>query len=88
MTVMGDSIAVNFSLCQFGQDFRYSEDVLDRLGRTAHSTPALSLDQEAFSGAHTDDLHDPTSGNYVRGVLALSPPPRPGDSVDDRERSA
>lgn len=74
MTVIGDSIALNFSLCQFGQNFAYSEAVLDRIGQTA-GNPTLTLDGEAFTGAHTDDLHDPLSANYVRQIIAFSPPP-------------
>ena len=75
MTVIGDSIAVNFSLCQLGQGFAYSEAVLDRIGQTTGSPTTLMLDEEAFSGAHTDDLHDPLSANYVRQIIGFSPPP-------------
>jgi len=74
MTVIGDSIAVNFSLCQLGQGFAYSQAVLDRIGQTA-GNPSLTLDEEAFSGAHSDDLHDPLSANYVRQIIGFSPPP-------------
>lgn len=74
MTVIGDSIAANFSLCQLGQAFAYSQAVLDRIGQTA-GNPLLSLDEEAFLGAHSDDMHDPMSANYVRQIIGFSPPP-------------
>jgi len=57
-SALGDSIATNFNFCEFANlfgSFTYSERLRDRLACTAPGA-AISIDEDAVKGQHTDDL--------------------------------
>lgn len=75
-TSMGDSIAWNWNSCFDTSSFWYSKQIQSRLQCVA-PTAAISLDQAAVKGSHTDDLLvDSTSSlNNVFNVLRANPKP-------------
>ncbi len=70
-TAMGDSIAVNFSVCDLEADFDYSRELNARLACAAGPGVAFSLDEAAVKRRHTDDLLvlDPNSLNNVKPFI-------------------
>jgi hypothetical protein len=73
-TAMGDSIAYNFNLCGYGESFAYSKRIRERLACAAPAA-AVSLDQAAVKGEHTDDLlvDDNADLNNVFRAIELQP---------------
>jgi lysophospholipase L1-like esterase len=73
-TAMGDSIAYNFNVCGYPEVFWYAKRMRDRLA-CARPTAAVTLDQAAVKGEHTDDLlvDDTNDLNNVFRVIPLQP---------------
>ncbi len=73
-TSMGDSIAFNFSICNPGNSFWYSQQLLGRLACASPSTTFM-FDAAAVKGEHTDDLlvDDMDDLNNVFRVIEIQP---------------
>jgi hypothetical protein len=71
---MGDSIAYNFNICSYVEDFWYSKQVQGRLGCVAPAA-TVALRTAAVKGEHTDDLlvDDTDDDNNVFRMMALQP---------------
>ncbi|HET9480753.1 MAG TPA: SdrD B-like domain-containing protein, partial [Candidatus Polarisedimenticolia bacterium] len=71
---LGDSIARNFNLCTFPEEFLYSKQVIARLACVAPST-VFTLEQAAVLGEHTDDLlvDDQDNPNNVFRAIDTQP---------------
>jgi lysophospholipase L1-like esterase len=71
---MGDSIAWNFNICSYPESFWYSKQYRSRLACAA-PIAAITLDEAAVKGEHTDDLLVDESNdlNNVFRVLEIDP---------------
>jgi lysophospholipase L1-like esterase len=71
---MGDSIAWNFNVCSYPEQFWYGRQVRSRLACTAPAA-AVTLDEAAVKGEHTDDLlvDDTSDLNNVFRIAEAGP---------------
>ncbi len=73
-SAMGDSIAWNFNFCGYPEQFWYAKRLRDRLACAAPGA-AVTLDEAAVKGEHTDDLlvDDTADLNNVFRIIPLQP---------------
>ena len=73
-TAMGDSIAYNWNSCFFPESFWYAKQIRSRL-QCAAPAAAVTLDEAAVKGEHTDDLlvDDTADLNNIFRVLEIQP---------------
>lgn len=73
-TAMGDSIAWNFNVCNYPEQFWYAKRIRERIACAA-PTASVTLDQAAVKGEHSDDLlvDDTADLNNVFRVIELQP---------------
>jgi hypothetical protein len=73
-SAMGDSIAWNFNVCGYPEQFWYAKRLRDRLACAAPGA-TVTLDQAAVKGEHSDDLlvDDTADLNNVFRIIPLQP---------------
>lgn len=73
-TAMGDSIAWNFNVCGYPEQFWYAKRVRERIACAA-PTASVTLDSAAVKGEHSDDLlvDDTADLNNVFRAIELQP---------------